>query len=75
MSQAAQAAGTSTTERNNAAAVASTEHLAKEAALDVLLDCSSCQPLLRNRVYEYWREKRKAQAKPSLRRLQVCDSR
>jgi Tfp pilus assembly protein PilP len=64
-------AGTSQAERSNAVAVGTTDHLTKPHALDVLLDCSSCQHYLRNRVYEYWKEKRKTTAKPSLRRLQA----
>lgn len=43
----------------------------KPDAVAALARCSACQPHIRDRVYEFWKDKRKQQGKPSLRRLQV----
>lgn len=44
----------------------------KPDAVAALARCSACQAHIRDRVYEFWREKRKNQGRPSLRRLQVA---
>ena len=64
-------AGTNQADRNSAAAVASVDNLPKPHALDVLYECAACPQWLRNRVYEFWRDKRRRAAKPALRRLQA----
>jgi hypothetical protein len=63
--------GSNAPERGSTAAVNSAESLKKQDALDALAECSECQHYLTIRVYEYWLEKRKAKAKPLLRRLQA----
>jgi hypothetical protein len=48
------------------------EHVNKSKAMAALARSSTCQPYIGDRVYEFWREKRKRTGKASLRRLQVC---
>eukprot|EP00892_Ulva_mutabilis_P004363 jgi/Ulvmu1/2299/UM013_0146.1 len=66
-----QAAGASAADRSSASATASTDHMRKPDAVAALARCSACQPHIRDRVYEFWREKRKNHGKPCLRRLQA----
>ena len=47
------------------------DHLPKGVALDLMAATCRCQEHILDKVYEYWKEKRKVQLKPSLRRLQA----
>lgn len=58
-------------ERSTAQPDATTEHLNKNEAMTVLAKSCACQPYIRDRVFEFWKEKRKRAGKASMRRLQV----
>jgi hypothetical protein len=59
-------------ERSTAQPDGTTEHLRKGEAMAVLARSCACLPYIRDRVFEFWKEKRKRAGKATLRRLQVC---
>lgn len=64
-------AGATVAERSASVAASVTDHMSKAVALEQLHAMCRCQHHVIDRVYEYWKDKRKRTQRPSLRRLQV----
>ena len=69
--QAFTAAGASAVERLNPSAVATTAHLAREAAFEELRASTGIRQTVLKSVYEYWLSKRETRGKPLMRVFQA----
>jgi enhancer of polycomb-like protein len=63
--------GSAVAERRSAQACATTDHLQKQDALQLLEECCPSRDTIRESVYEYWKKKRASLGRPLLRRLQA----
>ncbi|KAL4437402.1 hypothetical protein ABPG75_004541 [Micractinium tetrahymenae] len=63
--------GATPAERISAAACATTDHMPREEALQMLEETCSARDTIRSDVYNYWLQRRKALGRPLMRRLQA----